>query len=67
MNVCDVFIPNGEVRQETCYDICAMISYNGVTLKINFHRIWFTMEKSFVKWAPGHSSMGAPFAGIMGT
>ena len=27
------------------------ISHNGVMLKPNFHRIWITIEKSFVKWA----------------
>ena len=30
-----------------------MISYRGITLDQFFHRIWITMEKSFVKWAPG--------------
>ena len=28
------------------------ISYNGITLIPNFHWIWITMEKSFVKWSP---------------
>ena len=30
-----------------------MIHYNKITLKPIFPRIWITMEKSFVKWAPG--------------
>ena len=47
----------------TWHDSCAgvpcaksysdLIPYHGVTLKQNFHRIWNTMEKSSVKWAPG--------------
>ena len=47
----------------TWHDSCAimacarfysdMILHNGVTLKTVFHRIWISMEKSFVKWAPG--------------
>ena len=28
------------------------ISYNGVTPKLIFHQIWYTMEKSFVKIGP---------------
>ena len=44
----------------TCHGSCAkfvailygMIPYNGVTLKQIFQRIWITVGKSFVKWAP---------------
>ena len=39
----------------TWHDSCAcsdMVPYNEVTRKPIFHRIWFTMEKLFVKWAP---------------
>ena len=32
--------------------ICCDIPYNEVTLKSILHRIWFAMEKLFVKWAP---------------
>ena len=38
-----------------CAKCCSdIVSYNGVTLKSIFHRIWIMMEKSFVKWAPGY-------------
>ena len=37
-----------------CAIFCSnMIPCNWVTLKPNFHWIWITMEKWFVKWAPG--------------
>ena len=32
------------------------IQCNGITLKIIFHNIWITVEKSFVKWAPRRKS-----------
>ena len=38
----------------TCAKVCSdMLPCNGVTLKPIFHRISITMEKSFMKWAPG--------------
>ena len=37
-----------------CAKCCSgMVPYNGVTVIPIFHRIWSTMEKSFLKWAPG--------------
>ena len=40
-----------------CHDMCKfcsdMVRNNGVTPKPNFRRIWITMEKTPVKWAPG--------------
>ena len=38
----------------TCAKFCSdIMPYNGVILKLIFHQILITMEKSFVKWAPG--------------
>ena len=43
-----------------CAKFCSdMTSYNGVILKPICHRIWITMEKSFMKWAPGQPANGA--------
>ena len=51
------WVNNGEagdlIRHPAHYDVIVMdISYNGVTHKLIFHQIWFTMEKSFVKIGP---------------
>ena len=35
---------------------CDMVISNWIRAKWNFHRIWIVMEKSLVKWAPGHES-----------
>ena len=45
------------MARQLCLVACAkygsdMLPYNGVALKLNFHRIWKTMRKSFVKWVP---------------
>ena len=38
----------------TCAKFCSgMIPCNEVTMKQIFHRIWITMEKSFMKWSEG--------------
>ena len=42
----------------SCAKLCSnMIHCNGVTQKPIFHRIWTTMEKSFMKWAPSHQQL----------
>ena len=45
-----------------CAKFCSeMMAFNGVTPKPIWHRIWVTMEKSFVKWAPDrHCSQRRP-------
>ena len=43
-----------------------MVPYHVVTLILNFHRIWITMEKSFVQWAPVPNSSKIQKALIMG-
>ena len=51
-----------------CAKFCSkMMAFHGVTPKPIWHRIWVTMEKSFVKWAPDrHCSLKGDRVALLG-